>query len=242
MMTLILSSSPCVPNADRAILNPVNGFVDRLRCALPEEIRCLFICSDPDSYDLTDSFGSDMEQAFREAEMPFQDFAVLDGRNAEEAAELIEWSNFIILAGGHVPTQNQFFRDIGLADLMADYQGVVMGISAGSMNSAETVYAHPELEGEAVDPDYQRFLPGLGLTFLNILPHFQQWRDNTLDDLRMLEDIALPDSEGNSFLLLVDGSYVYCADGRSEICGEAYSLEDCVFQQISEEGDIIVLE
>jgi len=31
------------------------------------------------------------------------------------------------------------------------------------MNCADTVYAQPEEPGEAVDPDYQRFIPGLGL-------------------------------------------------------------------------------
>lgn len=30
------------------------------------------------------------------------------------------------------------------------------------MNCADTVYAQPEEPGEAVDPDYQRFIPGLG--------------------------------------------------------------------------------
>ena len=34
------------------------------------------------------------------------------------------------------------------------------------MNCAETVYAQPELEGESMDPEYQRFLPGFGITKL----------------------------------------------------------------------------
>ena len=40
---------------------------------------------------------------------------------------------------------------------------MIFGISAGSMNSAEEVYAQPELEGESLDPNYVRFIPGLGL-------------------------------------------------------------------------------
>lgn len=240
-MTVFLTSSPCVNGADRAILNPVNDFVERLQEAIPTQARCLFVCSAPNSYDLTDRFGGDMEEAFREAGLDFSDFAVLDGRNAREAAELIAWSDVIILAGGHVPTQNAFFREISLAELLRDYPGVIIGISAGSMNSAETVYAHPEEEGEAVDPDYQRFLPGFGLTFLNILPHFQQWKDDTLDGQRLLEDIAFGDSYGHSFLILVDGSYVWIRDGRTEILGEAYCLEDGNMEQIGQEGDCLVL-
>lgn len=240
-MIVFLTSSPCLFGADRAILNPANDFVLRLQEAIPQEANCLFVCSDPESQDMTDHFASDMEQAFREAGLEFADLAVLDGRNADEAAQWIEWSDMIILAGGHVPTQNAFFQEISLAELLEDYPGVIMGISAGSMNSAATVYAQPELEGESVDPEYQRFLPGLGLTDLNICPHYNQVKDYELDGRRLYEDITYEDSVGNSFLVLVDGSYVYIHDGQTEILGEAYCLEDGVLQQISEEGDCIIL-
>ena len=67
-MTVFLTSSPCVPNADRAILNPDNGFVDRMKKALPEYPRCLFICSHPDSAYLTDKYAADMDEAFSGAD------------------------------------------------------------------------------------------------------------------------------------------------------------------------------
>ena len=70
------------------------------------------------------------------------------------------------------------------------------------MNCAETVYAQPEEEGEAVDPAYERFLPGLGLTQKMILPHYQAIRDDVLDGLCVMEDIAYPDSMGRQFYLL----------------------------------------
>ena len=34
-MILYLTSSPCIDGAPRAILNPANGFLDRLRADLP---------------------------------------------------------------------------------------------------------------------------------------------------------------------------------------------------------------
>ena len=51
--------------------------------------------------------------AFARARIPFSAYQVLDGENAGDAAELIAQTDFIILAGGHVPTQNAFFQDIG---------------------------------------------------------------------------------------------------------------------------------
>ena len=97
------------------------------------------ICSNPDSPYLTDKFGYEMAKAFEEAELAFSDFRVLDRRTQKDAQLLIWESDLIILAGGHVPTQNAFFQEIGLREMLENYQGVVMGISAGTMNSAERV-------------------------------------------------------------------------------------------------------
>lgn len=239
-MILFLTSSPCVPNADRAILNPANGFVDRLKAALPPQPKCLFVCSDPDSPELTDKFGAEMAEAFAEAGMELKEFTALDRRNDEDAQALIWESDLIILAGGHVPTQNAYFQEIGLGALLENYQGVLMGISAGTMNSAWQVYMQPEDEGES-DPEFQRFATGLGLTDVNVLPHYQQVKDYTLDGLRLFEDITYADSMGRSFLALVDGSYIY-NDGEGELLfGEAYTIEDGVLEQISQENDITLL-
>ena len=239
-MILFLTSSPCVPNADRAILNPANGFVDRLKAALPPEPKCLFVCSDPDSPELTDRFGQEMSEAFAEAGMELKEFTTLDRRNDEAAQALIWESDLVILAGGHVPTQNAYFQEIGLAELLENYQGILMGISAGTMNCAWQVYMQPEEPGES-DPDFPRFATGLGLTGINVLPHYQQVKDYTLDSLRLFEDITYADSLGHSFLALVDGSYIF-NDGEGELLfGEAYTIEDGVLEQISEENDITLL-
>ena len=239
-MILFLTSSPCVPNADRAILNPANGFVDRLNAALPSDPKCLFVCSDPDRPELTDKFGEEMAEAFAEAGMELKEFTTLDRRNDEDAQALIWESDLVILAGGHVPTQNAYFQEIGLADLLENYQGVLMGISAGSMNSAWQVYMQPEEPGES-DPEFERFATGLGLTDVNILPHYQQVKDYTLDGLRLFEDVTYADSMGHTFLAMVDGSYLY-NDGEGELLfGEAYTIEDGVLEQISQENDVTLL-
>lgn len=241
-MTVFLTSSPCVCNAPRAILNPENDFVENLRDCLPEFPRCLFVCSDPDSYDLTDSFASEMTEAFAEAGIEFSEVAVLDGRNAEDAQLLIWQSDLIIMSGGHVPTQNAFFQEISLRELLENYQGVVMGISAGTMNSAERVYVQPEEPGESA-PEFERFAEGLGLTQVNVLPHYQQVKDHMLDGLRLFEDITYADSMGEIFFALVDGSYLLIEeDGAVTLFGEAYCIQDGEIEQISELGDVVQVD
>lgn len=240
-MIAFLTSSPCVYQAPRAILNPENNFLDNLFSCLPEHPRCLFICSAPDDSDFTDRVSGEMYDAFLEAGMEFSDLATLDRRNQEDAQLLIWQSDFIILSGGHVPTQNEFFQEIGLRELLENYQGVIMGISAGTMNAAERVYVQPEEAGES-DPDFERFLPGLGITSVNVLPHYQQVKDNVLDGKRLFEDVTYADSMGECFFAFVDGTYLIVEEDQTTLYGEAYCIQDGEIEQISELGDIVVIE
>ena len=222
-------------------LNPANGFASELLKAVPRPCRGLAVCSDPDDYERADFYGRSVREGFETSGVVFADYQILDRRNQNQAAKLVQNAELIILMGGHVPTQNKFFAEIGLRERLADYDGVVVGISAGSMNSADVVYAQPELEGEATSPDYQRFLPGLNLTKTMLLPHYQKVRNDTLDGLRLFKDITFADSMGRKFYVLPDGSYLYLHNDREELRGEAWLIEDGVMCKISEEGDIIVL-
>ena len=240
-MIVFITSSPFVDGADRAILSNANGFVDRLREALPPYCRCLFVASDPERHDLTCQFGTDVIRACAEAGIFFSGYHVLDGTNAGYAEELVRISDFIILAGGHVPTQNAFFRDIHLREILEGFPGVVMGISAGSMNAAEEVYVQPEEAGES-SPDFPRFAPGLALTGVNILPHYQKVKDNILDGLRLFEDITYADSFGRSFFALPDGSYFYQDDDRLLLLGEAFLIRDGEIAPLTGDGEILDME
>ena len=240
-MIAFLSSSPCIYGAPRAILNPENGFVENLRSALPERIHCLFITSAPDDPVFTDRVAAEMTACFEEGGLEFETVYTLDRRNQDEAQLLIWKSDFILLAGGHVPTQNAFFQEIGLRELLQNYQGVVLGISAGTMNAAQRVYVQPEEPGESV-PEFPRFAEGLGITNINVLPHYQMVKDSYLDGRRLYEDITFADSWGECFYVFPDGTYLLIEDGQTTLYGEAYRLADGVLEQISEVGDIVLID
>ncbi|MBE6979940.1 MAG: dipeptidase E [Ruminococcaceae bacterium] len=240
-MIAFLTSSPCIYGALRATLNPENGFVDNLRSCLPENPRCLFVASAPDDIAFTDRVAEEMAACFYEAGMGFSELTRLDRRNQADARLLIWESDFIILSGGHVPTQNAFFGEIGLRELLQNYQGVILGISAGTMNAADRVYIQPEEPGESV-PEFQRFGEGLGITDMNVLPHYQTAKDKYLDGRKLYEDITFADSWGECFHVFPDGTYLLIKDGRTTLCGEAYRLQDGCMEQISQSGDIVILE
>ncbi len=230
-MHLFVTSSPYIEGAPGAFLSNVNGFVDRIREVLPENPRALFICSDPDDHNGTCRFAAETTAAFAMEGMAFSCYQVLDKTSQRQAYRMISASDLIFLCGGHVPTQNAFFRKIRLRHLLRHFEGTVVGISAGSMNCANIVYVQPEEEGES-DPGFQRFAPGLGLTGVNILPHYQKVKDNILDGQRLFEDITYADSMGNCFFALPDNSYFYQNEEQLLLFGEAYRLRDGVLEQI----------
>lgn len=230
-----------IDDPDTGELNSANRFMDELRLHFPNPCRALDICSDPDGWDKTDYYASITKKMFEDAGFAFEQFCTLDSRNEDQAGDLVRESNFLILSGGHVPTQNMFFNKIGLRDILKTFDGVVIGISAGSMNSADIVYSQPEEDGEAVDPAYQRFLTGLNLTKTNLLPHYQEVKDDVLDGLRIFEDIACPDSMGKTFYAISDGSYLFIDARKEELRGEAYIVRDGNISQISSHGEVVSL-
>lgn len=240
-MTLFITSSPFLEGADRALLSSANGFLDRIRQALPPTPRALFVCSDPNDHEMTCQFGAETMAAFARAMIPFSAYQVLDGENADDAASLIAQTDFIVLSGGHVPTQNAFFQHIDLADLLRDFPGTIMGISAGSMNLAENVYIPPEEPGES-SPDFVRFAPGLGLTDVNILPHYQKVKDFWLDGQRLFEDITYADSYGQMFFVLPDGSYFYQDEDQLLLIGESWVIQDGEIHPLLHNGEILNLD
>lgn len=236
-MQLFLTSSPCMETEGR--LNPANGFEAALQEACKGFRTALFICSSPDSPELTERFSAEMREAIALSGIEFEEWRILDGRNTAVAGLLIAESDLIVLAGGHVPTQNAFFRQINLRERLADWNGVVLGISAGTMNAADEVYIQPELEGESLDPDFDRFGPGLGLTSMQILPHLQKERDAMLDGRRLYDDITLEDSAGHCFYALPDGSWLGGSREGQTLYGEAWRIRDGEMTQILQNGETL---
>lgn len=235
MITHFLTSSPCIGyDGD---LNPANGLIDELRNLLPHPLNCLLISSAPDDREMTDRMAWGMREAFNHVNMPFDHYEVLDRRTYRSVARMVRDANFIVLCGGHVPTENKFFEEIALRSKLKKWDGVILSISAGSMNSASIVYASPELEGESIDPKYKVLLHGLELTDINILPHFEMLRDEKLDGKSLVNDIVRTHSFTLPVYCLNDGAYFLIRNGKTELRGEAYLMHLGVLKQICKDGE-----
>ena len=195
--------------------------------------HALLVASSPDDIEKTRRYAQEIVDVMDKHDLCLSGFDILDRTSAKSTKELIEKADIIIVMGGHVPTQNVFFQEIDLKKHLQNFSGIWIGSSAGSMNSASLVYAQPELEGEVINPKYERFMPGLGLTKKMILPHYSSWKNDVIDGFRLLEDVTYPDTQGHTFYLMEDGSYVLgdTEEKIEEVIGNYYVLRDGVIVQ-----------
>lgn len=244
MRSIFLTSSPFGPldnSYEVEGLDPKNSFPELVRERWREEARVLIISAFPENIPANIEMRDFMEQAMEISGLSLSAVDIWDDRTTEYSPEILHSYDVIYLGGGHVPTENAYFERIGLRDMIRDFEGIIIGISAGTMNAAENVYAQPEEPGEALDPDYQRFIPGLGLTDINILPHLQMIRGMELDGMKIIDEISLQDSFGHDFLAIPDGSFVLSEEGLETLYGEGFQIKDGQIRQICREGESILL-
>ena len=222
------------------VLIQQNGLLDKLKSIWPQDARVLIVCANPDNHEKNDGVYACLKEALPMSGLSVSYLAQCDDRNPDIIENLPDM-DVIILAGGHVPTQNKFMKQLRLKERLSEFKGILVAWSAGSMNCADMVYAGPELEGEALDPLYERWITGLGITNINIYPHFQKLRDEYLDGMRLIEDITFEDSVGHEIIALNDGSYIMIENGQTTLYGEAYRIKDRQLTQLCKDGECIVL-
>jgi dipeptidase E len=210
-----------------------NKILDNFKKYIKKYDNFLFVASSENSPEITKIYSDIFFQSFR-ITLPFKNYLVLDGSTKDIAKELVEKADFILLCGGHVPSQNEFFNKINLKYLIKNTSAVICGASAGSMNCAKVVYSPPELEGEALNKNYLRYLNGLGLTDISIFPHWDEevMKYETLDGLSLKNDIALVDSKVRPFIAIEDGAYILQVNKTPVLFGNAYKFENGTYYKI----------
>lgn len=219
-------------------IQTVNSFLDNLKKHWPNKANVLYIASFPDNYEITDEYSSKHFEAYKKAGLSINKFIVLDHRNVNMFNDVFMDTNVIILCGGHCPTEMKFFNELHLKERLKSYDGIIIATSAGSMNSANVVYAQPEEEGET-SSDYVKYYEGLGLTNINILPHYQDYKNHILDGKRVFEDITYKDSDNKFFYCFNDGTYLLIEDGFETIYGETYLIHDGFLKKLQNDNDYL---
>ena len=200
-------------------LNNTNKFINELQKYLIERENFLFVASNPDSYEINDSYGLLTFNSFNLSGFNFKNLHILDSRNKFETEKLVKEASIVFLAGGDTIREMQFFNEINLSKLLKKYSPITIGQSAGALNLAEEVYCSPEDEEEI---NNMRYFSGLGLTKINIEPHFKNSPHFAKFDI--LEKILLEDSKKKPFIAITDGSFVVDNGEEQTIFGDTCEL------------------
>ena len=223
-------------------LSEKNKFRERFLLSIGEKVDMLFVASDPDGYEFSEHFVQDIAATLKKEGVEVSSLFILDNRNKGKAASLFKKCNLVVLAGGHVPTQNKFFASFPIKMLLSRFKGTLLGISAGSMNSGKEVYLMLEEKGETKSEECNRLVKGLGLTSLVLIPHYTEDEDYNLDGLNLYRDVVYPFFQNRAVMCIPDGTYVYNSDEGEVICGECWSIIDGKRNRISVDGEEVFVE
>lgn len=220
-------------------LDNTNDIIEQLIKDIKSYKGLLMIASNPDDYEKLDMYINLMKDSLLLSGIPkFDNYYVLDNRTIDKAEEYINNSSLIILSGGHTYTEKQFFDKLHLNKLLEGYSGVVLGISAGTVNMAESVFNSPESSDDLYLPmEYE----GLGLTTINAEPHFEINEEYFIDFDYVQRDIVLKESKNRDIIGLVDGSHIRVDNNINTLYGEGYKITNGKIDKICDNGNSIML-
>lgn len=194
-----------------------NGFsdemVDLLQKKITERNRFAFVASEFEKkHRKTDNYFKFFLNMFEEKGIYFKEAYVVDGRmSPEKAQRAVADADVIWLAGGDTPSQFAYFKKYGLIDVIKNHSGVIIGMSAGSINLADTAICTRDCEH-----DYQAIYQGLGCVRISVEPHFVMGK---------FSDELLELSESYVIYGLCDESYIVCENDEIDFYGEIYRIE-----------------
>lgn len=203
-------------------IDNTNGIVEQIKNLLEKQETILYIAASPDDFKKNEEYSNLIFEGFNLSGVKFANNLVLDSRTIEQAREYISKADLIFLSGGDTYIENEFFKKIRLKELLSCYNGIIVGQSAGAINLAEHVYNSPE-EGIDSEPIY---FEGLGLSQINVEPHFELNSSN-FDDYEVYQrNHLLNESKKRKIYALCDGSHILETDEQIIVYGESYLISD----------------
>ncbi len=163
-------------------------------------------------HEKTDRYCEYFLKMFSDCGIVFSEVKVVDSRLTKDMAQkVIAESDVVWLAGGDTLTQYQYFEEYGLVSCLRKHQGVVIGMSAGSINMLKTAIC-----AVASGHDQLSIYEALGIVDFSVIPHFN--KNNISDELITIsKDYPLYGISDNS-AIFVDDEVVYT--------GEIFLIED----------------
>lgn len=171
-------------------------------------ISCYF-----DNYEKNDLYHNNMIKNFSNIGINFKETYLIDGRlDKEKTRKIINKSDVIYIIGGNPYIEMENIKSYNLIDTLREFNGIVIGVSAGSMNMCNNVCY---IDEENNIKEYE----GIGLIDINIAPHLDF---NNIDYLKEIFRV----SKIRKTIALPNESFIRIANKNIQIIGEHYIVEN----------------
>lgn len=231
MKTIFLTSSMCgyvkTDKGNEIVkVDNSNGFIDRLKEASQKLCNFVFVASDPDNRKRTEEYANIIIDALNLDGFAIENVSIIDHSFKGNIKKTIIKADCVCLMGGNVPMQNAYFKEIKLEKILKDYNGIIIGQSAGSMNCSKIVYTQPEWFEEFENKSYKRLLSGLGLINFTIMPHMNSANEIDSYNHPSVMQMCLEDSYKIPHYGIVDYGFIEVKNGNAFAYGETYKIEN----------------
>ncbi|MBQ6717117.1 MAG: Type 1 glutamine amidotransferase-like domain-containing protein [Clostridia bacterium] len=193
---------------------PNRQFTDEIACELKKLLydreSLVFISAWPDRFKQNDEDSEGMHNMFVAEDMSFERFSVIDERTDGKIAQKeIENASCLFLMGGNATAQMDLIRRKGIFDQIRAFKGVILGVSAGSMNM-----------GNPVVDIYESVVPyeGFGFAGLTVKSHYPI-TDPHLASATEKVSMEMP------VTLMKDESAILITDDGTKLIGEIFVMD-----------------
>ncbi|MCL2101520.1 MAG: Type 1 glutamine amidotransferase-like domain-containing protein [Fibromonadales bacterium] len=216
-MAIILASRlKLIPQDD------INKILANIKKYTPKYESIVFVANNPDDERENNEFSKMFFESFEAAGLMFKNKTILDNKNKEQASALIENADLIILCGGNVPKQNEFFWQTGIKKSLASTKALIIGISAGAMNLCEKAFCLPESRAELSE---HRWFDGLGFFSKVLVPHFNGVTTRPYNGIN-IDEYTFQKSYEYELLGFPNDSYILLDKEGTHYFGDFYAIKD----------------
>ena len=195
---------------------------DSLRKDLPERKRLVFICSSPALHETTQRYCEVNRSWFEQACLGFSDYQIIDDRCTPEDAKVFASSaSCIFLTGGDTLGQSLFLSDYHMDKILCNFDGVIIGLSAGAINMGKTALCSKDKKNEKT-----LIYDGLGLVDITAEPHFDPQNGE------LLENELFPLSDMLQIYAVCDGGGIRTGLDTVRYFGEVYLIRKYTLQRL----------
>lgn len=201
---------------------------------IPNNSVITFIATTFKNYEKTDYNLDKLVTMFKNIGIMFKTINLIDSRKNETTMKkYIKESNIIFLMGGDPEEQINKINEYHLTNDIKKFKGIIIGVSAGSMNQTTNVIYYDEEKGERLIK-----YNGLGFIDINIYPHLD------FSNIPYLKEIFEVSNYGK-ILALPNESFIKIENNIPKYYGDHYYVENgtidipsATYQEITHLGTI----